>query len=558
MTFASPVLILGAGINGAALARELVLNGVSVVVVDRQDLAAGTTAYSSRLIHGGLRYLEYGDFGLVRESLAERTRWLRLAPHFVRPLRLFIPVENRWGGFGTAIRNFLGLRPKRTPATSTRGLATIRAGLWLYDRYARDQSLPRRQAHRLPSPNVPGVNPSRYRWACAYYDAQLRFPERFTLELLVDARQIARGAGVAFELFTYHRANRRGESVDITALDGRQIALSIRPAAIVNATGAWVDSTLHELGVPSEKLIGGTKGSHFVTFRRELVELLDGNGVYVEAGDGRPVFILPFGDAALIGTTDEPFTGDPDTARATTEEMRYLIDAVRLVFPQVALSEADIEVVYCGVRPLPAVGPKTPAAISRRHWLHEHEGCAPPFYSIVGGKLTTCRSLAESSTQFILKRLGQAQIASSSDRPLPGAAPHPQSSDGEFANSEQDLFSPLRMLYGDQAPSVLADALVNHQKTLSADDRATPEMLDGTRYPLALARYMIQHEWVRRLDDFVERRLMLLYHRPLTRRCLAQLADALVAAGLLDHELRDEEVAATMERLRERFRKRVE
>ena len=115
MSSTSPVLILGAGINGAALARELVLNGLSVVVVDRQDLAAGTTAYSSRLIHGGLRYLEYGDFELVRESLAERTRWLRLAPHLVKPLRLCIPVENRWGGFGTALRNFLGIRQRSDP-----------------------------------------------------------------------------------------------------------------------------------------------------------------------------------------------------------------------------------------------------------------------------------------------------------------------------------------------------------------------------------------------------------------------------------------------------------
>jgi glycerol-3-phosphate dehydrogenase len=558
MTFESPVLILGAGINGAALARELVLNGVSVVVVDRQDLAAGTTAYSSRLIHGGLRYLEFGDFDLVRESLAERTRWLQLAPHLVRPLRLFIPVENRWGGFPAAVRNFLRMRPTRTPTTSSRGLATIRAGLWLYDRYARDRSLPRRQAHRLPDPNVPGVNASKYRWACAYYDAQLRYPERFTLELLVDAQQVARDTGVDFELFTYHRVQRRAESVDITALDGGQIALSIRPAAIVNATGAWVDHTLDELGVASEKLIGGTKGSHFVTFRRDLVDLLDGNGVYVEASDGRPVFILPFGDAVLVGTTDEQFSGDPDKARATQAELRYLIDAVHLVFPQVALSVVDIELVYSGVRPLPASGPKTPAAITRRHWLHEHMGCTPPFYSIVGGKLTTCRSLAESATQTILKRLGRAPTAFSSDRPLPGAAPHANSVERELSKLPQDCVAAIHTLYGDRARSVLADALGDEQVMHSGGGAIAPELLDGTRYPLAIARYMIEQEWVRRLDDFVERRLMLLYHRPLTRRCLEQLAGVLVAAGLLDRERCHEEIAATVERLRERFRKRVE
>ena len=134
-----PVLILGAGINGAALARELVLGGISVVVVDSGDLAGGATSYSSRLIHGGLRYLEYGEFDLVRESLAERTRLLRLAPHLVRPLKLYIPVSNRLGGLRKSVRRFLGRKSNETTRPDPpRGLWLVRAGLWLYDRYARD------------------------------------------------------------------------------------------------------------------------------------------------------------------------------------------------------------------------------------------------------------------------------------------------------------------------------------------------------------------------------------------------------------------------------------
>jgi glycerol-3-phosphate dehydrogenase len=527
MSFESPVLILGAGINGAALARELVLSGVSVVVVDQRDLAAGTTAYSSRLIHGGLRYLEYGDFALVRESLAERTRWLRLAPHLVRPLRLFIPVENRWGGFAAATRNFLGLRSQSRQPAKSRGLWTVRAGLWLYDRYARDRSLPRRRVHGLPDATVPAVDPGKYRWACSYSDAQIRFPERFTLQLLVDARQIARDTGASFELFTYHRATRRTDSIDITALDGARVARSIKPVTIVNASGAWVDHTLGEFGIPSATLIGGTKGSHLVTFHRELVELLGGNGVYAEAADGRPVFILPLGGAVLVGTTDEPFTGDPDTARATPAELRYLMDAVQSVFPQVALTNDDIELVYSGVRPLPASGPTTPAAITRRHWLHEHEGCQPPFYSIVGGKLTTCRSLAESAAKTILQRLGREPTASSRERSLP---------DSFFESAD---WRGVSLALGNSAGGSVG------------------EMLDGTEFPVVVARYMVEHEWVRRLDDFVERRLMLLYHRPLTRRCLEQLADVLVETGMLAPERREKEIAGTVQRLRERFRKRV-
>src|SRR5438128_6446838 len=143
------VLILGAGINGAALARELALNGVGVVIVDTRDIAAGATAYSSRLIHGGLRYLEYGDFALGRESLAERTRLLRLAPDFVRPLRLFIPVRNRFGGLRSAARRFIGLNDRTGSGTLLhRGKWTVRFGLWLYDYYARDPTLPAHQCHR--------------------------------------------------------------------------------------------------------------------------------------------------------------------------------------------------------------------------------------------------------------------------------------------------------------------------------------------------------------------------------------------------------------------------
>ena len=182
-----PILILGGGINGAAAARELALNGQDVWLVDSADLAFGATAYSSRLIHGGLRYLEFGEFSLVKESLQERGRLLRLAPHLVKPLRLFIPVRNSWGGLTQAAGKFLGL-PLRSKQSAHRGLRVVQVGLWLYDRYASEDELPPRSLHQLDEPKVPHVSPAVAKQLWAYSDAQITYPERLVIALLDDAR----------------------------------------------------------------------------------------------------------------------------------------------------------------------------------------------------------------------------------------------------------------------------------------------------------------------------------------------------------------------------------
>ncbi len=426
----SPILILGAGINGAALARELVLAGMPVVVVDTGDLARGATAYSSRLIHGGLRYLEYGEFDLVRESLAERTRLLRLAPQFVRPLKLFIPVRNRWGGLWESAMRFLKLRRAACETSPHRGLWLVRAGLKLYDWYARDPTLPRHQVLSANSPLVPPVDRRQYPWLCAYYDAQVRYPERFVVALFEDARRLADEQQLDFQLLTYHRASLAGSTVTVEALpDGGGTTTAIapfQPAAIINATGPWVDRTLEQLHLPAKNLMGGTKGSHFITAHAGLRTAVEAGGIYTEAGDGRPIFILPFGRSALVGTTDLPYSGDPANAVASDAEIDYLLSAVQLVFPQIGLTRADVQLHYSGVRPLPRVDVAIPAAITRRHWLEEHAGGEVPFFSVIGGKLTTCRSLAETSVATIRARLGlSAAPRTSRDRPLPGGEHYP-------------------------------------------------------------------------------------------------------------------------------------
>ncbi len=420
------VLILGAGINGAALARELVLGGVSVVLVDTGDLAGGSTSYSSRLIHGGLRYLEYGEFDLVRESLAERTRLLRHAPHLVRPLKLFIPVSNRLGGLRKSVGRFFGWNTRGAIRPGPpRGLWLVRAGLALYDRYAHDPMLPRHSTTSVDEERDVRVARDRYRWLCSYYDAQVMFPERFVVDLLDDARHAARETGATFRLYTYHDATLNERTATVRAPGNDAPVATFEPAAVVNATGAWVDRTLRKLNVNWRILMGGTKGSHLVTANPRLRAALGGHGLYAEAEDGRPVFILPFGDSSLIGTTDVPFEGDPAEALTSPQELEYLIQTVNTIVPDVDLTPDDVDWHYCGVRPLPRTGRSMPAAITRRHWLEEHTDSSMPLYSVIGGKLTTCRSLAEQAAGTIRARLGLPPMVVSRDRPLPGGTAYP-------------------------------------------------------------------------------------------------------------------------------------
>jgi len=350
------IVVCGAGINGAALARELLLSGVSVIVVETHDIACGATAWSTRLVHGGLRYLEYGEIGLVRESLVERGRLVRLAPHLVKRLEFYLPVAGRLGGLAAAATRLLGLESLARAWRGERGRGSwaIAVGLTLYDLLAAGSGWPRHRMTRAGRPGQPAVDAARYPLAGIYSDAQMLFPERFTVELLVDAQRIARETGARFSLLTHHAARLRPDrTLQIAPLaDTRQGegGIEVEPAAIINATGAWVDRTLAGM-LPSEPpppLIGGTKGSHILLRSPALRSLLGDDGVYAEAADGRPVFVLPFGERlVLVGTTDIPFTGDPASARADEAEIEYLLGAVARLFPASPPQRAEVAQHYC-------------------------------------------------------------------------------------------------------------------------------------------------------------------------------------------------------------------
>lgn len=552
------VLILGAGINGCALARELAINGVSVWVVDQADIASGATSGSSRLVHGGLRYLEYGELDLVKESLAERERLLRLSPQFVRPLRLWIPSASRFGGAVGAIGRFFGWRfwPSGVPKAG-RGVALVRAGLAFYDAYARDPHWPKSRCMRSAAAGTLPVDRDKYRWLCSYYDAQVTFPERLAVALLDDARQLSRQQGLDFRVFTYYKAVREGNTVQVTPLASASAdggSCSIQPAVIINASGAWIDETLERLHVPSPFLIGGTKGSHFFTFNPRLRDALGGQGLYVEARDGRPIFVLPLAGAILIGTTDEPFGGPPETVLATDSELEYLLESVNAVLPGARLERNDIAFHYSAVRPLPRVTAATPAAITRRHLLVKNEAGGIPLYSVVGGKLTTMRSLAEIAATKVLAHLGRSATANSRERLIPGAEGYP-SDEGSLEAVWQAIagrvgFSASTVAAVWQLCGTRAEEYLG-----SADDRS---LVPDTALPCSFVRLSIEHEWAHTLADLVERRLMLLYDQRLTTGCLRRLAELLVDAGHLSADRIEPAVNCQIERLWTRYGRRVE
>jgi glycerol-3-phosphate dehydrogenase len=535
------VLILGAGIHGAAIARELLLNGVPVQLVDSADIAFGATAKSSRLIHGGLRYLEYGDVKLVRESLLERQRLLELAPHFVRPLRLFIPVRTSWSGLVRSAVGFLGGQRAAwgqwfNTGPEPRGFWPTRIGLQMYDWLSGDTGLPGSEAVEIGASGTPRVDASRYVGLLAYSDAQMLYPERFVLALLADAADIAREKQLPFDVRTWSDVSGTLSSIPDTPA----------PAVIVNATGAWGDFTRRRLGIEHEPFFGGTKGSHLITYHAGLREALAGQAVYAEADDGRLVFVLPFGDAVLIGTTDETFTASPELATVTAEEQEYLLRMANQVFA-LSLTPADIALQYSGVRPLPKPGSGPNAAISRDHEI-VWENCGGfPLATLVGGKLTTWRAFAEIVCDEVLARVPKPRTESTQARPIPGNDTLPQGLvpglelwqhwAGEYATRPEEVAA-LWPLFGTRLCTILGET--RHESHAPLPDAP---------WSAAVVRWIIRHEWVTCLDDLVERRLMAVFAPVLSERQLQALAECLVAEGRLTTDA----VPAALERCRNRL-----
>ena len=384
-----PVLIIGGGIVGIGAFRELALKGIPAVLVERDDFCSGASSASSRLLHGGLRYLEQGEFRLVREALRERDLLLANAPHAAQPLAINIPIFSRWAGFWGAPFRFLGW----AGPPSGRGALLVKIGLSFYDFYTRKRR--RMPKHRFINrintlKKRPGLNPD-IQASAVYYDAWMPHPERIAFDLLQDARSAQEDA-LALNYVAVTHSER-----DLVFLKDNFSgeAFSIRPQVVMNASGAWIDSANERLG-EATGFIGGTKGSHLIMRNEELLQELQGEMIYFEYADGRILLCYPFFDHVLVGTTDIRIH-HPDEAHCSEEEVRYLLGALSWLFPQLTIQPEDIVFRYCGVRPLPAAAGRE-GEISRDHDLRVTPATPErpyPIASLIGGKWTNFRAFSE-------------------------------------------------------------------------------------------------------------------------------------------------------------------
>jgi glycerol-3-phosphate dehydrogenase len=474
--------VIGGGVNGCGIARDAAGRGLGVYLCEMGDLASGTSSRSTGLIHGGLRYLEYYDFRLVREALREREVLLRIAPHIVRPLRIVLPYRR-------------GLRPAWL----------LRLGLFIYDHIGGRKLLPPTRTLDLArDPVGASLKPGMFRTGFAFSDCRVDDARLVVL----NARDAADHGAVIRTLTKVVTARRRDGHWDITVEDrpsGRRKIIAAR--ALVNATGPWVEETLAScLGVGSatRRHVRLVQGSHVVVPR-----LFDHDSAYMfQNPDGRIVFVLPYEDAhTLIGTTERDFAGDPAQVAATAEEVQYLCEAASQYFAR-SISPADMVRSYSGVRPLYDDHVRDVAAATRGYELEldAPPACAP-LLSIFGGKITTYRRLAEAALERLAPflpspsrhRAGWTALAA-----LPGGAAYGAAALARMLARGYPLLEPshanrLAATYGERAERILAGA------------RTTSDlgMAFGATLTEAEVRYLIAEEFATTADDVLWRRTRL-------------------------------------------------
>ena len=438
------LLVVGGGVTGAGIARDAALRGLRVVLAEKDDFGSGTSSRSSRLIHGGLRYLEHGQFKLVFEASAERRRLLALAPHLVHPLRFVWPV-------------YTGARVP---------FWKVVAGVTLYDVLAAFRNVHRH--HRLSARDViaeePAVSPEGLRGGVSYYDAATD-DARLTLANVLDAEQagatVLNHAGVHDLLVEHGRVVGAGLT---DALTGE--STEIRARAVVNATGPWSDDVRRLEGAADRARVRGSKGTHILVPHARV-----GNVAaltLLSPVDGRVMFALPSGDFTVFGTTDTFTAASPDQVRASEDDVAYLLRAANAFFPAAGLTRGDVVSAWAGIRPLVATAADSPNAASREHAI----AVTPAgVVTITGGKLTTFRIMAEQVVNVVCRRIGTGGTSTTARTPLFDDGPPREAACARDARAGAPVVPGLRWRWGELRWAVeaahartLADLLIRRTK----------------------------------------------------------------------------------------------
>ena len=555
------VLIVGGGINGIAVFRELALQGVDVALVERCDYVSGASSASSHMVHGGIRYLENGEFRLVKEAVQERNRLIRNAPHYVRPLRTTIPIFTTFSGILAAPFRLLVTHGRGKP--SERGAILIKVGLVIYDLFSRGGGrVPRHRFHGRDRSlrQLPRLNP-RIKYTATYYDASMHDPERLALDVLADG--LAAGSVGGGEGPGAHRdASARSASYVSAAgfhdgsvvlkdeLSGEEFGFSA--PVIINASGPWTDLTNAALGQET-RFMGGTKGSHIVLDHPELLAATGGREIFFEHSDGRIVLIYPLKDRVMVGTTD--INADPSSPAVCEDaEVDYFFDLIPHVFPGIRVDRSQIVYTFSGIRPLPRHDDTAPGFVSRDYRIEHGWLGGVRTLSLVGGKWTTFRALAEHLADEALTLLGQRRTTSTRTTSIGGGAGFPRdpasrriwvSRNG--GGHSRELVNLLLDRYGTRAAEVLA-----------ALPARPSELAFVPGYFVEEITHLARAEQVVHLDDLVLRRTSIAFVGGLSREALAEIASAAAPALGWDAETRRAEVERAERILRESHRVSLE
>ncbi|ASD23841.1 FAD-dependent oxidoreductase [Cryobacterium sp. LW097] len=537
------VLIIGAGINGIATFRDLALQGVDVTIVDKGDFVSGASAASSHMIHGGIRYLENGEFRLVKESVTERNGLLKIAPHYVKPLKTTVPMFSALSGVLAAPLRFLTHKQGKA---QERGALLIKVGLVLYDSFSRDGgSVPKHEFHgrKKSLERLPRLNPG-LKYTATYYDASMHDPERLALDVLRDG----------LDTGAHARAANYIEAVGMDA-DGVRLRntvtgeeFSFAADVVVNTSGPWTDLTNSALGQASTYM-GGTKGSHIVLDHPELLAATGGGEIFFENNDGRIVLIYPLAGRVLIGTTDlEHDMSQP--IRTTEDEIDYFFDLVKHVFPDIVVDRSHIVFRFSGVRPLPRHDDEAPGFVSRDYRIESSPLGARPgtLLSLVGGKWTTFRALAEHLSGDILTLLGVPRTVSTEGLAIGGGKGYPATPAAHtvwLAANGDEVGRPraqaLLTRYGTRAGAIIDFLTEAPDAPLSHNPLYTRREIE----------YLAREESVTHLIDLLLRRTSLAFVGGLTVVLLDELAGVLAPVLGWDAATSADEVAQASRELRE-------